>query len=236
MQRVYGYCRISTKKQNIERQERNILAAYPTAHIIKETYTGTRLCRKGLDKLLREVRSGDLIVFDSVSRMSRSSADGIALYMDLMDKGIDLVFLKEPHINTETYKQALSNGVDLVGNEIADIYIEATNKVLRILATKQIELAFKQAQKEVDDLKQRTAEGIETARRKGKQIGTPQGAVLNVKKKAPAMKVIRENSIRFGGTLNDTQCARAAGVCRKTFYKYLYEIEIRAKMIKQESI
>ncbi len=225
MQRVYGYCRISTKKQNIERQERNILAAYPTAHIIKETYTGTRLCRKGLDKLLREVRSGDVIVFDSVSRMSRSSADGIALYMDLMDKGIVLVFLKEPHINTETYKQALSNGVDLVGNEIADIYIEATNKVLRILATKQIELAFQQAQKEVDDLKQRTAEGIETARRNGKQIGTPQGAVLNVKKKAPAMRVIRENSVRFGGTLNDTQCARAAGVCRKTFYKYLYEIE-----------
>ncbi len=226
MQRVYGYCRISTKKQNIERQERNILAAYPTAHIIKETYTGTRLCRKGMDKLLREVRSVDVIVFDSVSRMSRSSADGIALYMDLMDKGIDLVFLKEPHINTETYKQALSNGVELVGNEIADIYIEATNKVLRILATKQIELAFQQSQKEVDDLRQRTAEGIETARRKGKRIGTPQGSVLNVKKKAPAMKVIRENSVRFGGTLNDTQCARAAGVCRKTFYKYLYEIEL----------
>lgn len=226
MQRVYGYCRISTKKQNIERQERNILAAYPTAHIVKETYTGTRLCRKGLDKLLREVRSGDVIVFDSVSRMSRNSSDGIALYMDLMDKGIDLVFLKEPHINTETYKQALSNGVDLVGNEIADIYIEATNKVLRLLATQQIELAFQQAQKEVDDLKQRTAEGIETARRKGKRIGTPQGSVLNVKKKAPAMKVIRENSVRFGGTLNDTQCARAAGVCRKTFYKYLYEIEL----------
>lgn len=226
MQRVYGYCRISTKKQNIERQERNILAAYPTAHIVKETYTGTRLCRKGLDKLLREVRSGDVIVFDSVSRMSRNSSDGIALYMDLMDKGIDLVFLKEPHINTETYKQALSNGVDLVGNEIADIYIEATNKVLRLLATKQIELAFQQAQKEVDDLKQRTAEGIETARRKGKRIGTPQGSILNVKKKAPAMKVIRENSVRFGGTLNDTQCARAAGVCRKTFYKYLYEIEL----------
>ena len=173
---------------------------------------------------MREVHSGDLIVFDSVSRMSRNSTEGITLYMDLMDKGIDLVFLKEPHINTETYKQALSNGVDLVGNEIADIYIEATNKVLRLLATKQIELAFQQAQKEVDDLKQRTAEGIETARRKGKRIGTPQGSVLNVKKKAPAMKVIRENSVRFGGTLNDTQCARAAGVCRKTFYKYLYEM------------
>lgn len=224
MQRVFGYCRISTKKQNIERQVRNILSLYPDAHIIKETYTGTRICRKGLDKLLQEVRSGDVIVFDSVSRMSRNSSDGISLYMELMDKGIELVFLKEPHINTETYKQALNHSVALVGNEIADIYIEATNKALRVLATKQIELAFRQAQKEVDDLKQRTAEGIETARRNGKRIGTPSGTILKVKKKSPAMKMIHENSVRFGGTLNDTQCARAAGICRKTFYKYLYEI------------
>ena len=97
--------------------------------------------------------------------------------------------------------------------------------MLRLLATKQIELAFGQAQKEVDDLHQRTAEGIETARRKGKRIGTPKGSVLNVKKKAPAIKTIRKNSIRFGGTLNDTQCARAAGISRKTFYKYISEIE-----------
>ena len=178
MERIYGYCRISTKKQNIERQERNILAAYPNAIITKETYTGTKLNRRGLDKILREVRSGDTIVFDSVSRMSRNAAEGIELYMSLLDQNVELVFLKEPHINTATYKQALSSSVELVGNEIADIYIEATNKVLRLLATKQIELAFGQAQKEVDDLHQRTAEGIETARRKGKRIGTPQGSAL----------------------------------------------------------
>ncbi|MCR5075406.1 MAG: recombinase family protein [Ruminococcus sp.] len=222
---IYGYCRISTKKQNIERQERNILAAYPDARITKETYTGTKLSRRGLDKILKEVRSGDTIVFDSVSRMSRNAAEGIEMYMQLYDKGIELVFLKEPHINTVTYKQAMSSSVELVGNEIADIYIEATNKVLRLLATKQIELAFSQAQKEVDDLHQRTAEGIETARRNGKRIGTPAGSVLNVKKKAPALAVIRKNSVRFGGTLNDTQCAAAAKISRKTFYKYLAEIE-----------
>ena len=188
MKMVYGYCRISTKTQNIDRQERNILAVYPNAHIYKERFTGTKVQgRKELDKILRLVQSGDTIVFDSVSRMSRNAAEGIEMYMLLYDKGVDLVFLKEPHINTETYKQAMSNSVSFVGNEIADIYIEATNKVLRLLATKQIELAFGQAQKEVDDLHQRTAEGIETARRNGKQIGNPKGARLNVKKKAPAM-------------------------------------------------
>lgn len=39
MKKIYGVARISTKKQNIERQVRNILEKYPHAHIIKETYT-----------------------------------------------------------------------------------------------------------------------------------------------------------------------------------------------------
>ena len=41
MGRIYGYCRVSSKKQNIERQVRNILAVYPTAIIVKEVYTRT---------------------------------------------------------------------------------------------------------------------------------------------------------------------------------------------------
>lgn len=225
MQRIFGYCRISRPTQNIERQERNIIKAYPTARIYKEAYTGTKTAgRKELEKLLKQAQGGDIIVFDSVSRMSRNAADGIELYMTLYDKGIELVFLKEPHINTATYKQALSNSVEFVGNEIADIYIEATNKVLRLLATRQIELAFGQAQKEVDDLHQRTAEGIETARRNGKQIGQRKGATLNVKKAAAAKKIIRTGCKTFGGTLTDEQCAAAAKVSRKTYYKYKAEL------------
>ena len=221
---VFGYCRISKPTQNIERQERNILASFPNAVIFKEVYTGGVINRHAWLKLSKAVRKGDTIVFDSVSRMSRNAKEGIEQYMELLDKGIELVFLKEPYVNTETYKQALSNGVELVGNEIADIYIEATNKVLRLLATKQIELAFQQAQKEVDDLKQRTREGLETARRSGKSLGTPQGSVLNVKKKAPAMAFIARHYIEFGGSLNATQCAAAAKISRKTFYKYRDEL------------
>ena len=39
-QKIYGYCRISRRGQNIDRQERNILAAYPEAMIRKEIYSG----------------------------------------------------------------------------------------------------------------------------------------------------------------------------------------------------
>ena len=51
--KVYGYCRISTSKQSMERQIRNIKLAYPDAVIVKETYTGTIIQgRKEFEKLL----------------------------------------------------------------------------------------------------------------------------------------------------------------------------------------
>ena len=79
MSKEYGYARISTPKQNIDRQVRNILAAHPQAHMIKEVFTGTKFQgRKELDKLLRTVQPGDTIIFDSVSRMSRNAEEGFA--------------------------------------------------------------------------------------------------------------------------------------------------------------
>ena len=99
---IYGYCRISTAKQSIDRQIRNIKAEYPTAHIVQEAYTGTSIFRPEWLKLYRVLKAGDTVVFDSVSRMSRNAEEGFALYDDLYHKGIRLVFLKEHHIDTET--------------------------------------------------------------------------------------------------------------------------------------
>lgn len=82
MCKVYGYCRISTAKQSIDRQVRNILAAYPNADIRKEVYAGTKYQgRAELKKILEKVQTGDTIVFDSVSRMSRNADEGIELYL-----------------------------------------------------------------------------------------------------------------------------------------------------------
>ena len=222
---VYGYCRISKPTQNIERQERNILFHFPTAIIYKEIYTGVVINRASWLKLCKVVRKGDVIVFDSVSRMSRNAKEGVDQYMELFDKGIELIFLKEPYVNTENYKQALNGGVELVGNDIADVYIEATNKVLKLLAAKQIELAFEQSEKEVMDIRQRTKEGIETARLNGKQIGNIKGRKMVIKKEAPAKELIKKHCKTFGGTLNDAECIQLAKVSRNTYYKYKREIK-----------
>ena len=68
----------------MERQVRNILAVFPDAIIIREIYTGTKFQgRKELEKLLKIVQTGDTIIFDSVSRMSRNADEGFQLYEGL---------------------------------------------------------------------------------------------------------------------------------------------------------
>lgn len=220
MSKVYGYCRISTKQQNIERQQRNITGAYPKAIIINEVYTGTKLeGRKEFEKLLSKVKAGDTIVFDSVSRMSRDAEEGFKLYEKLYSEGISLVFIKEPHINTDTYKKAFESNVAMTGTAV-DLILEGINKYLLALAKEQIKLAFEQSEKEVQDLRQRTREGIETARLNGKQIGQEQGAKLVTKKSIQAKEQIKKYSKDFFGTLNDIDTMKIVGISRNSYYKY----------------
>ena len=208
---IYGYCRISTPQQNIERQVRNILSMYPTAHIIREVYTGTTYQgRRELDKLLHTVQAGDTIVFDSVSRMSRNADEGCQLYEALYAQNVTLCFLKEPHINTETYRQTIQRQISTqleTGNAATDSFVSsviaALNQYTVDLAKEQIRLAFAQAQKEVDDLHQRTREGMLTAKLNGKQIGQERGRKLIVKKAAACKDAIKKGEETFTYKDND---------------------------------
>ena len=224
MSRIYGYARISTKKQSIERQIRNIKLEYSNAIVVEEAYTGTKLDdRHKFNQMLKQVKQDDTIVFDSVSRMSRNAEDGFALYEELFNKGIKLVFLKESHIDTDTYRKALLINIELTGTAL-DFVLEGINKYLLALAKEQIKLAFEQAEKEVQDLRKRTIEGIETARLNGKQIGQVEGIKLQVKKSVVAKEKIMKYSKEFKGTLNDKECMKLIGLARNTYYKYRKEI------------
>ena len=220
---LYGYCRISRAKQSIERQIRNIKAAYPEAVIIQEVFTRTRIDRKEWQKLFNKIKSGDTIVFDSVSRMSGNALDGFEAYETLYRKGVSLIFLKEPHINTSTYQKALENNIQLTGSNV-DYILEGINKYLMALAQEQIRLAFEQSEKEVEDLHQRTREGIETARLNGKQIGQRPGAKLTTKKSIASKEIIAKHSKDFGGSLSDLEVMQLTGLARNTYYKYKREL------------
>ena len=228
---IYGYCRISTKKQSIDRQIRNIKREFPTAIILTEAFTGTKLDRPEWNKLNRKLKYGDTIVFDEVSRMSRNAKEGFALYQRLFNIGINLVFLKEPHMNTDSYKEAMQGicsteiqSGDKATDDLVNSIMAAVNKFMMNKVKKDIYKAFEQAQKEVDYLHQRTKEGIETARLNGKQIGLEKGTKLTTKKSLVAKEVIKKHNKDFGGSLSNEDTWKLAGISKMTFYKYKNEL------------
>ena len=105
-----------------------------------------------------------------------------------------------------------------------DILLDGVKKYLMVIAKEQIRLAFEQSEKEVMDLRQRTKEGIETARLNGKQIGGVKGKKLHVKKKIMAQDAIRKYSKDFNGALSDKDVLKIIGIARNTYYKYKKEL------------
>lgn len=221
---IYGYARVSTAKQSIDRQIRNIKEFEPNALIIQEKYSGATLDRPKWRKLMEDIKPSDTIIFDEVSRMSRNANEGFEEYERLFTLGVNLVFLRQHHIDTSVYRNALNVSIEKTGHKITDLYIQATNEALMLLAQEQIQLGFRQAEIELQQLHTRTKQGIETARLNGKQIGQKRGSKLNVKKAAPAKAAILKYSKHFNGTLNDEECMLLAKISRGTFYRYKAQI------------
>ena len=225
---IYGYVRVSTDKQNIDRQIRNILAVDASAKIYQEIFTGTKTTgRHEFQKLLNKVQSGDTIIFDSVSRMSRNAAEGFELYKKLFDDGVNLVFINEPYINTDVYKATRDALVPMTNTDV-DLILTGVNQYLMKLAEKQVELAFEQAQKERDDLSERTKQGLQTAKLNGKQLGRAKGTVVVTKKSDESKKKILKYSKAFGGDLSDKDLIKLLGIDKNTYYKY--KKELKSKM------
>ena len=164
--------------------------------------------------------------------MCRNADEGCKLYEELFNKGVELVFLNEPHINTSVYRQTLENQIKIkseTGDEATDTLINAIIENLNIfrinLCRKHIRIAFEQAEKEVKDLHIRTSQGMLTAKLNGKQIGRANGVTIETKKGKSAKAIIKEHSKTFGGSLNDKECRVLAQVSRNSFYKYKREIQ-----------
>ena len=223
---IYGYARVSTKSQKLERQVENLLKYEPTITILKEKYTGTKTDRPIFNKLLKRVKKGDTIIFDSVSRMSRNAEEGFDLYKELFTKGVNLIFLKEPHINTSVYAKALGQRVDLgADTELIQEVELFINRILDILAKEQIQIAFNQAEKEVLDIQTRVKEGIRVAKENGKQIGRAKGTKVESKKAKLLKQQIFDSSKDFNGDKKDVELMQTLNISRNTYYKYKREIK-----------
>ena len=229
---IYGYCRVSTTHQRITRQITNIKELYHSATFIKEFYTGTTQNRPLWDKLMKQIKKGDTIVFDSVSRMSRNADEGFKDYKALYELGVNLIFLNEPLINTSIFESTKSNLLKIsvqTGNTAVDEYFKGNvaliNNLLMALAEEQIKSAFIQSEKEVSDLHSRIIQGMRESKNSGTRIGLEKGTKLTTKKSIRCKALIQKHAVDFGGTLGDTDVIRLCGCSKNAYYKYKREIK-----------
>ncbi|MBQ9785559.1 MAG: recombinase family protein, partial [Clostridia bacterium] len=186
------------------------------------------------EKFIPQVKKEDTIVFDSVSRMARNSAEGYKDYKMLYERGVNLVFLNEPLINTSvldaTKSKLLTVSID-TGNQAVDSFfkgnIQLINDFILALAEEQIKAAFDQAEKEVTDLHSRISQGIREAKKNGTQIGITKGSTLTTKKSIECKAIIKKHSKDFGGTLEDPDVIKLCRCSRNSYYKYKREIKAR---------
>lgn len=153
---IFGYLRVSTTRQELENQRREILEwAHRQKAIVDdfvEVEASSRRSMKDrrLDELMGKMSNGDLLVVSELSRLGRSLGQIVQLIEGLIRGGIDLQTIKE--------------GIRLNGEQ--DIGTKA-----------QIALFGLLAELERDLISERTKAGLSRARAQGKRIGRPPGAI-----------------------------------------------------------
>lgn len=195
---IYGYVRVSSTDQNEDRQMIALReAAVPEKNIFMDKQSGKDFDRPNYKKLVRKLKSGDLLYVLSIDRLGRNYKEIQEQWRLLtQEKGIDICVLDMPLLDTR-------NGKDLMGTFIADLVLQILSFV---------------AQSERENIKKRQAEGIAAAKAKGVRFGRPEkevpedfGKLVRAweQKKLPLSEVLK-------------QC----GMSEATFYRRLREYRL----------
>lgn len=193
----YGYARVSSRDQNLNRQLDALkLFPIPAKRIYADKASGATFDRPCYKKLLRRLRRGDVLVITSVDRLGRNYEEIIEQWRDLThNRGIDIVVLDMPLLDTRTSSDMV-HGV--TGTFLSDIVLQLLSYVAQI---------------EREHIKQRQAEGIAAARARGQQFGRP------VKPRPDHYGSVRD--LYQSGKVSKTYAAKCLGVSRITFDKWL---------------
>ncbi|GGM34474.1 resolvase [Paraliobacillus quinghaiensis] len=207
--KTFAYIRVSSKEQNEARQVNTMQdLGVHERDIFTDKLSGKNTDRPQYQALKAVLREGDTVIFDSITRMSRNMNDIKAEYKYFIDNGISLQFVHEPMLNTHATAGVTKNE-DVLQRAISDI-------ILTLLS------AF--AEKERTDIRERQAEGIAAAKRKGKRLGHPTltyyTLTLNQK------ELFNEQYKRWkGGKQTATRTMDNVGMKKTTFYKVVSEYE-----------
>ncbi len=126
----FGYARVSTQEQNLERQI-DALQQYGIDSLYTEKMTGTKKRRPELDKMLERLEAGDTVVVESLSRLGRSTKDLLALVDLFEDKEVKLISLKEQIDTSTSTGKLLITVLSALSQFERDVIVERTNEGLK---------------------------------------------------------------------------------------------------------
>lgn len=190
--RYYGYVRVSTKEQNEDRQ---ILALsdFPISreNLYTDKVSGKDFHRPQYQRMVKKLRKGDILVVKSIDRLGRNYEEILEQWRRLTkEKGVDIVVIDMPLLDTR-------NKNDLTGTLIADIVLNLLSYV---------------AQTERENIRQRQAEGIAAARKKGVKFGRPP---------IPVPEAFEKVSKRWeNGEISSRNAAMQLGISQNTFLRW----------------
>lgn len=219
MGNVYAYMRISTRedreKQKYRRQEKS-LDRYAKENGIeyvfqfKEDVSGKSFKNRAeWQRLEKIIQSGDTIVFKDISRFTREAEAGYAKYMELMHKGVNLIFIDNPTVSTDYIRELLhvAEQQDLV----AKTSLESTIKLLLI-----VELS--RAEQERLTISKRTKDGMAASPNKaGRKPG--QLDKMTPELQADIILYLSDRSIKGSDIM------RKHNISRNTFKKYAEHVK-----------
>ena len=151
MKNFYGYMRVSSLDQNVERQKMELLRwGIIEKNLFLDKLSGKDFNRPQYQKLKRKLKEGDVLVVKSIDRLGRNYDDIQVEWREIVkNKKADIVILDMPILDTRTNK-------DLIGTLISDIVLQLLSYV---------------AQAERENIRQRQAEGIAIAKAQGRHLG-----------------------------------------------------------------
>lgn len=150
----YGYARVSTISQNLDRQLDELLkVGIDEKHIYTDKESGKDFNRTNYKKLCRKLKPGDVLFIKAIDRLGRNYNMVLDEWRILTkEKGIDIVVIDMPLLDTRI------EGKNLVGKFIADVVLQVLSFV---------------AENERETMRQRQAEGIRMAKLRGVKFGRP---------------------------------------------------------------
>ena len=191
---VYGYARVSTKDQNLDRQL-DALAQFPVEEslVFTDHMSGRDFNRPGYKKLCERLKPGDVVVVKSIDRLGRNYDEILEQWRILTKvKRAFVVVLDMPLLDTRNDQHGIT------GVFLADVVLQLLSYV---------------AQLERENIRQRQAEGIAAARARGVRFGRPAIEVPS------AYRPIK--TAYLSGQITRKEAAERLGVCPRTFDRWL---------------